>query len=120
MAPHNRGMSIFKFGGVLFCVLTSTAHAEIPITVLHNFGSGSTDGAEPLAHVIAAGSVLYGVAGDGGTTTGGTIYRIGMDGSNYTTVYNFPVDPPAGNFPQSSVMLSGSTLYGTTWSGGPL
>jgi uncharacterized repeat protein (TIGR03803 family) len=111
-------MSILKFSGVLLFVLAGIARAEIPITVLHNFGSSPTDGAEPLSHVIAAGSVLYGVAGDGGTTTGGTIYQIGMDGSNYTSLYNFSLS--AGTFSQASLMLSSSTLFGTTWTGGTL
>jgi len=46
----------------------------------------------------------------------GTIFSIQTDGSDYKDLYNF--SGPDGELPEGSLILSGSTLYGTTSGGG--
>ncbi|HEY2081803.1 MAG TPA: choice-of-anchor tandem repeat GloVer-containing protein, partial [Verrucomicrobiae bacterium] len=54
---------------------------------------------------------------NGGSTGGGTLFRINTDGSGFTVLYNF-TNNPDGASPYAPLILSGSTLYGTTQIGG--
>jgi uncharacterized repeat protein (TIGR03803 family) len=102
---------------------------------LHSFtaGSGSypiitnSDGAYPYALVLS-GSTLYGTAVFGGRSTNGTIFALGTDGTGFRTLHSFtPTFGSAGVFGGGTnsdgaapygLMLSGGTLYGTTFNGG--
>ncbi|MCX7010318.1 MAG: PEP-CTERM sorting domain-containing protein [Kiritimatiellaeota bacterium] len=66
------------------------------------------------------GSKLYGVTYSGGSGNKGTIFTINTDGSGFTNLWSFTGDME-GKYPTSSLTLSpdGSTLYGTTYNGGP-
>ena len=70
-------------------------------TNLHTFG---LDGS-PLAGVIFSDGMLYG-------TTFNTIFALKADGSDFTTLFTFPRNV-FGLEPSASLVLSGSTLYGT-------
>lgn len=102
--------------GVLFAVLISSAVA-LDITPLHTFTGGSNDGATPYGSLIRNGSTLYGATGDGGTYNAGTIFSIDTNGSNFTLLHSF-AGGSGGDRPYGSLMLNGSTLYGTTEYGG--
>ena len=47
----------------------------------------------------------------------GTVFKLNTDGSGFTTLHNF-TGGSDGAFPEGSLILSGSTLYGTTLSRG--
>jgi uncharacterized repeat protein (TIGR03803 family) len=85
-------------------------------TVLHNFSG--PDGAYPFAGLVADGSGnLFGTTQFGGTSDRGTIFRIGADGSGFTTLHSF--SGPDGSLPSASLMADGSgNLFGTTGGGG--
>lgn len=83
-------------------------------TVLENFQG--TNGAVPAASLISADGTLYGTTSSGGTSNLGTVFSLGMDGSNFTVLKSFTGSD--GNKPSSVLYLSGATLYGTTFSGG--
>jgi uncharacterized repeat protein (TIGR03803 family) len=85
-------------------------------TVLHNF-AGPPDGAGSFAELLLSGNTLYGTSGSGGTATNGTVFKINTDGTGYTVLYSF-LGPPDGAGPGPGLVLSGSTLYGNTSSGG--
>ncbi|MBI3839217.1 MAG: hypothetical protein HY288_14955, partial [Planctomycetia bacterium] len=90
-------------------------------SLLHNFTGGSSDGAIPAADLIRSGSTLYGTTAGGGHSgsppnTGGTIFRVGTDGSGFSLLHSFTgVD---GETVQGSLIQSGSTLYGMAVYGG--
>src|SRR5205085_9602630 len=77
-------------------------------------------GAYPRAGLVAFGSDLYGTASDGGERGfGGTIFKIDPATGVLTAVVSFASLPrPAGGNPISPLVVSGSFLYGTTYSDG--
>ena len=97
-------------------------------TNLHVFtatvGTAATnkDGAVPLSGLVS-GTNFYGVAEAGGTSGNGTIFRVGTNGLGFTNLHNFSTTSGMsqtnsdGAFPDS-LLLSGSTFYGTAVNGG--
>jgi uncharacterized repeat protein (TIGR03803 family) len=79
---------------------------------LYNFTNG-TDGATPKAPLLVAGGLLYGTASAGGSSSHGTIFALDTAGSNFSTLYTF-TNGVDGAGPTAGLVLSGSTLYGTT------
>jgi len=108
------------------------------LTNLHTFTMGAnngqgaytnSDGIAPYGSLILAGSTLYGTASQGGNAGSGTVFAINTDGTGFTNLYSFTATTPSfgigtgltnsdGAFPASSLILDGSTLYGTTYQGG--
>src|SRR2546428_415217 len=95
-------------------------------TTLHSFNYDS-DGANPQAGLILTGNTLYGTAVSGGSSGQGTVFALNTNGTGFTNLYSFTAlvyDPNAGRtnsdgaYPQAGLVLSGSTLYGTAYSGG--
>jgi len=95
-------------------------------TTLHNF-TGGNDGANPGgggAGVILSGNTLYGTAGGGGKSGSGTVFGVSTNGTGFTNLYSFTsvtrsnTTNSDGAFPNAGLILSGSTLYGTTIFGG--
>jgi uncharacterized repeat protein (TIGR03803 family) len=102
---------------------------------LHNFSAiipgpdgfyVNSDGASPLNQgLISSGNILYGTAGMGGTNGSGTVFSFNIATTNFDTLYNFSLLDPRyytnsdGGYPESGLLVSDSTLYGTTSSGGP-
>lgn len=91
-------------------------------TLLHSFGSHTVthDGELPTGSLLLSGSILYGTTSVGGAGQAGTVFKINTDGSHYTILHSFLDGTVAhdGVYPQGSLILSGSILYGTTWEGG--
>ena len=99
--------------------------------VLHAFKSGS-DGAFPVAGLVAVGSELYGTTVNGGlpqkegdhcltgsgssTATCGTIFKIDAFGEE-RVIYRFQGYPDGAN-PEAGLSNVGGALYGTTAWGG--
>jgi len=86
-------------------------------TNLVNFAGGS-DGANPYGGLTLANSKLYGMTRIGGSANGGTIFSVNLDGTGYTNLFSFTGGSASGANPNGSLTLVGSTLYGTTKSGG--
>ena len=91
---------------------------------LHTF-SGGADGARPKCGLVILGNTLYGTTGGGGDSGSGTLFAINADGSGFTNLYSFsalsssaPYTNADGAFPDSSLLLTGNTLYGTAAGGG--
>jgi uncharacterized repeat protein (TIGR03803 family) len=98
--------------GALFAISTNGTG----FTNLYFFTNG-LDGSYPEAGLLLSGAILYGTAEDGGSNGGGTIFSIGTNGANFTTLYAF-TNGSDGSFPAGGLMLSGNTLYGTAEEGG--
>jgi uncharacterized repeat protein (TIGR03803 family) len=89
--------------------------------IIYSFTNGS-DGAGPAAGLALSGNTLYGTTKNGGTGAHGTIFKVNTDGSSFTTIYSFTAYTSSTNSdganPLGTLVLSGSTLYGTTSAGG--
>jgi titin len=91
-------------------------------TILHSFSDGRTsnDGAAPNGNLLLSSTTLFGMTSAGGIAGRGTIFKINTDGTGYSILYAFGEigGNSDGNQPDGSLILSGSTLYGMTYSGG--
>ncbi len=80
------------------------------------------DGFSPDAELLLAGGTLYGTTANGGfqgiPIFYGTVFKINPDGTGFATVRSLTGNEGWG--PQGGLVLSGSTLYGTTVNGGLL
>jgi uncharacterized repeat protein (TIGR03803 family) len=87
-------------------------------TVLKAFRYRS-DGAYPDGLVLS-GTTLYGAASYGGGYDNGTVFRVNTDGSGFVVLKHFEGVIQGGNMagPVGCLVLSGTTLYGTTAQGG--
>ncbi len=122
--PQYPGQVGNPFGTILSIRLDGSAY-----NTLYDFGSlfGCQDAAYPADRLILAGSTLYGMSpeggdganwyGAGGIIGSGTIFSIRTDGSGYTILHNFGLGSD-GVWPYGGLALVGSTLYGSTWTGG--
>jgi uncharacterized repeat protein (TIGR03803 family) len=88
-------------------------------TSLHSFAGEPNDGGSPNSALTPGGSKLYGTTARGGADDGGTVYSMNSDGSGFQLLHSFAADSGGGLFPFGGLTLSGSTLFGTTWNGGP-
>ncbi len=113
------GSSDWRFqNGTVFAVNTNGTG----FTNLHSF-TGS-DGANPYAGLILSGNTLYGTAEEGGSWDYGTVFAVNTNGTGFTNLYSFTATDPNtgtnsdGANPFAGLILSGNTLYGTTYDGG--
>ncbi len=86
-------------------------------TNLYSF-TGGTNGDKPMGGLVLSGGTLYGTTYQGGSWHVGTVFRVNTDGSGFTNLYNFGSSPVDGQEPMGGLVLSGGTLYGTTYQGG--
>jgi len=92
-------------------------------TVLTSFNG--TNGAGLIGGLTLSGNTLYGTTFEGPTNIPqngngdgyGTVFSVPTTGGTPTTIASF--NGTNGDLPETSLVLSGSTLYGTTNSGGP-
>jgi uncharacterized repeat protein (TIGR03803 family) len=101
--------------GVLFKL--TPAGAE---TVLHNFGSSSSDGAYPTSNLTPDSSGnLYGTTSLGGTSSAGTVFEVAAHGGE-SVLYSFKGPPSDGASPDDGGLLrdAAGNLYGVTLEGG--
>ena len=87
--------------------------------VLHHFANGS-DGANPLYGTLiqATNGFLYGTTMNGGGSSQGVIFRIGLDGSNYLVIKRFGGGSEGYHPYGGLIQAADGRLYGTTSTGG--
>ena len=85
-------------------------------TVLKFFDGFS--GSSPYGDLVLSGSMLYGTTqSGGGSGSAGTVFRMGVDGSNYTVLRRLSGARDDSSQPIGGLVLSGNTLYGTARGG---
>jgi uncharacterized repeat protein (TIGR03803 family) len=89
-------------------------------TPIHSFPVNGNDGENPQGSLIydPDTNLLYGMTTAGGASSHGIIFSCHLDGSNYTVLHTFAGAPGDGSAPDGDLTLVGSTLYGTTSTGG--
>jgi uncharacterized repeat protein (TIGR03803 family) len=101
--------------GVVFKVSTSGTG----FAVVHQFGSGTNDGASPqFGPLVVTNSLIYGAAELGGVSNRGALFQMATDGTGFTILHSFSTNANDGAFPFWGPILIGSTLYGATVNGG--
>lgn len=85
--------------------------------VVKEFG-GAVGGAAPCGELVLDGSTLYGTTAYGGNSNTGTVFKVNADGSAFAILKHFTSGTTDGREPLGGLILAGSTLYGTTYSGG--
>jgi uncharacterized repeat protein (TIGR03803 family) len=85
--------------------------------VLHSFGG--PDGQDPsYSKLLFSGNKLYGMTASGGANGAGCVFSLNADGTNFQVFHSFNAATGDGWAPLGSLVLVGSTLYGTTSEGG--
>jgi uncharacterized repeat protein (TIGR03803 family) len=86
--------------------------------------STNSDGAGPYGGLTLSGNTLYGTAAAGGSSGNGTVFKVNIDGKDFTNLHSFTAASGSdstnsdGAIPTATLILSGNTLYGTAHSGG--
>ena len=138
---HNEGV-IFKVNtdGTAFATLHIFAKLEAHYYTATNPITGNVmvnlhyltnnDGAFSESGLVLSGRVLYGTAWSGGPGGVGTIFKINIDGSDFTVLHGFTkervdyshknaIDTNSdGAWPTTGLMVNGNSLYGITSQGG--
>jgi len=110
---------LYGVGGTIYKVSTNGSG----FAVIHQFTVGS-EGLFPVGRVAVSGNTIYGVTTQGGTNLNnfrggdGIIYRMDTNGSNFSVLRRLDGTTGDGYQPTFGMVLSGSTLYGTTSGGG--
>ncbi len=86
-------------------------------TVLHDFMGGADGASDPRGNLLLIDSTLYGMTDNGGDENDGTIFSIGIDGTNFTLLHEF-VQEVDGKDAEGSLIQLGSRLFGMTEDGG--
>jgi|GEM_PF-660081 len=80
---------------------------------------GTANGGNPEGDLMFDGTFLYGMTGQGGTHSNGTIFKIKPNGTSYTNLYNFgDLGAYDASGPNGSLVYDGTFLYGVTPGGG--
>jgi uncharacterized repeat protein (TIGR03803 family) len=105
-------------------------------SMLHSFTGSNTnsfgiltnyDGANPSGSLVLSNNTLYGTAQAGGTSGNGTVFKLNIDGTDFTNLYSFSASTTnsSGSYtnsdgakPGAGLGLLSNTLYGTAQGGG--
>jgi uncharacterized repeat protein (TIGR03803 family) len=112
--------------GTLFSIGTNGLGYSVlhDFTLLDSLTGTNADGAVPWAGLILSGNILYGTASGGGNSGDGVVFAMATNGANFTALHHFSAmdsitaTNSEGAVPMSGLVLSGSTLFGTTSAGG--
>ncbi len=114
--------------GTIFSISTTTSN----FSLIHSFAATSgtpnytnSDGAYPGGTLILLGGTLYGTTESAGPLGNGTVFKINTDTTGFSNMHSFtftssayPYTNSDGAVPLSGMVVSGPTLYGTTYFGG--
>lgn len=108
--------------GTVFAINTNgtgfkTLHSFTARSENNGPGGTNSDGVHPSSGVVLSVNTLYGTTYAGGSSDGGTVFSVNVDGTAFTIVHDFTGGTDGANS-QAGLILNGNTLYGTTYWGG--
>lgn len=103
-------------GGSIYAVRTNGSDFRI-LKSFTDTGAAALDGYAPFQGLTIVGDRIFGTNLSGGANGKGTLYSIGIDGSNFMVVRQFG-GAGDGATPYAAPVLVGSTLFGMTFAGG--
>jgi len=91
-------------------------------TDVKNLNNFNGEGIVRISGLMISGNI-YGTVDGGGAFGLGSVFTLNSDGNGFTNLHDFGLSPgwpfnTDGAYPLAEVILSGSTLYGTTGGGG--
>ena len=97
--------------GTVFAVKTDgTGYTNV-----YTFTSVGNDGRNPHGELVLSGNTLYGTTVGGGSPGAGNVFKVNTDGGGFLSLHTFTgVTGGDGGGPEGGLVISGSTLYGTT------
>jgi uncharacterized repeat protein (TIGR03803 family) len=78
----------------------------------------AAEGMQPRGSLILSGSTLFGMTHGDGSSSYGTVFQMQTDGTGFTPLHTFVGGMDDGRYPEGSLILSDSVLYGMTNKGG--
>ncbi len=122
----NPGSSLILSGSTLYGTGGGGAFGDGSVFAVNTNGSGFTNlvsfdnynGYAPVSSLILSGNTLYGTTEQGGAHGDGEVFAVHTDSTGFTNLYSFGKTTGDGDGPEAGLVLSGSTLYGTTYGGG--
>jgi uncharacterized repeat protein (TIGR03803 family) len=107
-------------GGIQNCC--GTVFSMLPdgtdYSVLHTFDTNDGGQGGPRGALLLEGGVLYGMTRYGGANNAGTVFRLGTDGTGYSTLLEFDTFSDLGGLPSGALITDGDFLYGLSTFGG--
>jgi len=89
--------------------------------VMRRFSPTGGDGSGPQAGLVEGrDGALYGTTREGGSHSGGTLFKLNQDGSGYTVLRSFGGSVTDGSVPNGLLIGGDGALYGTTTLGGDM
>jgi len=73
--------------------------------IMHSFASDSKDGKSPFGSLKISNGFLYGTTQEAGENERGTVFKIGLDGKDYETLYSFDRST-SGEYPIDNVTIN--------------
>jgi uncharacterized repeat protein (TIGR03803 family) len=122
MQSNNGKKRSALWGGAVLCAALAvaaagSASAAPTETVLRSFTGFPSDGAFPVAGLIADGAGnLYGTTQSGGASNAGVVFK--LSGGTETVLYSFTGGSDGANPVAGLIADSAGSLYGTTLLGG--
>jgi len=110
--------------GTVFAVnIDGTGFLSLHIFSATDVDGFNSDGADPEAGLVLAGTNLYGTAYTGGTKGNGTVFSLATNQIEFDPLDSFPATDAngfntLGADPTAGLVLAGNVLYGTAFVGG--
>src|SRR4051812_31207781 len=92
MHSANRQITrFFAFFAAAFIFASAEVQAATNVyTLLHGFGGGPGDGANPqYGPLTTDGTTFYGMTLNGGSTSNGVLFKMNVNGSGYQVLHSF-------------------------------
>ncbi len=74
-------------------------------------------GVRPIGDLLMSGGKFYGLTSGGGTLDNGTVFSMDTNGGGFKVLFNF-TGIPTGAWPYGSLIISGTQLFGMTYTAG--
>lgn len=107
-------------GGIQNCC--GTVFSMMPdgtgYTVLHTFDTNDGGQGGPRGALLLQSGELYGMTRYGGANNVGSVFKVGTDGTGYSTLVEFDTFSEVGGLPSGSLITDGNFLYGLSTFGG--